>query len=692
MKQATATVNQMPPMELPTLLHDTSHSAIQWLIDHQQEEGFWVGLLESNACMEAEWLLAKHFLGIENDPKEAGIVRGIFERQREDGSWQVYYGAKGGDINTTVECYAALRSTGVPASDPRMVRARDWILDRGGLAEARNFTKYWLALIGEWPWSATPMLPPEIIYLPSWAPFNIYQFASWGRGTILPLAILASRRPSRPLPEGRRLDELFPEGREKQKYQLQRRHAWWSWEGPFYVMDRLLRYYNLLPAKPGREASIRLCLEWILKHQDADGAWSGIQPPWIYSLMALHVEGYPLDHPALRSGWEAFDAHWSYESGKATYLQASESPVWDTALAMLGMIECGYTTRNCPALQPALEWLLEKQADSLGDWHVTTPGIPSGGWAFQRANRHYPDVDDTAIVLMVLHHLRQDSTERDRIEAAIDQGVGWLLGMQSSNGGWGAFDRDNDHPWLTRIPFCDFGELLDPPSVDVTAHVVEALCLLGWKRDDPPVARALNFIRQEQEEDGSWFGRWGVNHIYGTAAVLPALQVAGFDMREPWIRQAADWLANHQNRDGGWGESCASYMDDSLRGIGPSTASQTAWALMALVSVDQEAYAGPIADGVRFLADHQKEGTWDEPEYTGTGFPGYGVGHRIDLDHEGKHLGQSTDLERAFMINYNLYRHYFPLIALGRCERGMTGKINGNASFVPSKVVPMDRS
>lgn len=676
MKRDIALSQADPVEETPGDLHAAIGGALKWLERNQNSEGFWAGLLESNACMEAEWLLAKHFLGIEHDPKEAGIVRGIFERQREDGSWQVYYGASGGDINTTVECYAALRSSGIKADDPRLTKAREWILRHGGLGQVRNFTKYWLALIGEWPWSATPMLPPEIIYLPHWVPFNIYQFASWGRGTILPLAILAARRPTRPLPEDRRLDELFPEGRDGQDYHLPRRHPWWSWEGPFYVMDRLLRYYNLLPVQPGREAAVRLCLEWILKHQDADGAWSGIQPPWIYSLMALHVEGYPLDHPALRSGWQAFDAHWSYEADGATYLQASESPIWDTALGMLGMIECGKTLEDTPALESGLRWLLGKQADSQGDWSITAPG-PAGGWAFQRANRHYPDVDDTAVVLMVLHHLRVQVADPKPIDEAIQRGVDWLLCMQSSNGGWGAFDRDNDHPWLTRIPFCDFGELLDPPSVDVTAHVVEALCLLGWKVDDPPVERALRYIRREQETDGSWFGRWGVNHIYGVAAVLPALKEAGFDMGEEWIQKAALWLVTHQNADGGWGESCASYMDDHYRGVGPSTASQTSWALMALVAAGPDEFGDAIGRGIDFLWRTQKDGTWEEPEYTGTGFPGYGVGHRIDLDNEGARLGQGVDLERAFMINYNLYRHYFPLIALGRCRRLM--KINGHA-------------
>ena len=643
--------------------------ALAWQADRQHGQGFWVGALESNSCMEAEWVLAMHVMGVRDDPKLPGVVRAILDRQRPDGAWEVYHGASGGDINTTVECYAALRAAGEDPDDPPLRRARDWILGHGGLGHLRNFTKYWLALIGEWPWEATPTLPPELIYLPSWAPFNIYQFASWARGTILPLCVLSARRTVRPLPAGRRLDELFPEGRENHDYSIPRRHSWFSWEGPFYAMDRVLRAYVGSPVRPGREGAIRLCLEWIIKHQEADGAWSGIQPPWIYSLMALHTEGYPLEHPVLRAGLGAFDTHWSYRREAATYLQASESPVWDTALSMLALLDCGARIDDRPELGRALDWILDQQVTAPGDWQVHARDLPGGGWAFQRANRHYPDLDDTAVVLLVLRRLRGQLADPSRVDAAIGRGTRWMLGMQSADGGWAAYDRDNTHYWLTKIPFSDFGELLDPPSADVTAHAVEALAAQGVGPDEPAMARAIQFLRAEQEDDGSWFGRWGVNHIYGTAAVLPALRVAGVDTNAPWVRKAATWVVEHQNPDGGWGESCASYMDDAWRGVGPSTASQTGWGLMALLAVDTRDHDDAIARGVAFLLRRQSGGTWDEPEYTGTGFPGYGVGQRIDLDHAADALDQATELRRGFMINYNLYRHYFPLMALARARR-----------------------
>ena len=652
-----------------------------WSLAGQNAEGYWVGALETNSCMEAEWILALHVLGVADDPKLPGVVRAILDRQRPDGAWEVYHEADGGDINTTVECYAALRVAGEPVDSPALTRARTWILAHGGMGGLRNFTKYWLALLGEWPWEQTPTLPPEIIYLPSWMPFNIYQFASWARGTILPLTILNARRTVRPLPPAKRLDELFPGGRNRREYRLRRGHKWLSWEGPFYLIDRILRRYNASPIRPGRESAIRLCLEWIVEHQEADGAWSGIQPPWIYSLMALHGEGYPLDHPVIRAGLAAFDAHWKVERGDATYLQASESPVWDTALTLLALLDAGVRPQDGEEINRSVDWLLDHQGTTPGDWSVHARGVEPGGWAFQRANRAYPDVDDTAVILLVLRRLRDEPgpagtgcilADPARVDAAIARAEGWLLGMQCTGGGWGAFDRDNTHSWLTKIPFADFGELLDPPSVDVTAHAVEALAALGRGLDDPAVAAAVRFIRAEQEDDGSWFGRWGVNHIYGTAAVLPALRAAGVDTTEPWVARAADWVAAHQNEDGGWGESCASYMDDALRGVGPSTASQTGWALMALLAVATRDHDEAIRRGVAYLLDRQADGTWDEPEYTGTGFPGYGVGKRIDLGRDAASTGQGTALQRGFMLNYNLYRHYFPLMALARARTHLT--------------------
>ena len=648
-------------------LNDAITRATHWLDEEQNTAGFWVGMLESNACMEAEWLLAMHFLGYEH-PREQDLVNSILNLQRADGSWEIYYEAPSGDINSTVECYAALKAVGMSADDERLVRARDWILDHGGLSGIRVFTRYWLALVGEWPWDSTPNLPPEVIANPKWFPFNIYNFASWARATLLPLAVLSARRSVRPLPAERRLDELFPDGRERMNYRLPRRGRVFSWRRVFLLTNRIVHWYQNIGLTPGRETSINACVAWIVRHQDADGAWGGIQPPWIYSLMALNVENFDLKHPVMAKGLGALDSHWSYERDGTLHLQASESSVWDTLLALLAMEDCDrpFTT----GMHTALDWLLDKQiTDFVGDWGQKIKGVEPGGWPFERANLHFPDVDDAAVALIVLARLPGRQRSSARVQMAIERGRQWILGLQSHNGGWAAFDKDNDKLIITKIPFCDFGEALDPPSADVTGHVLEAFGLLGMTREHPAVERAYQYLLAEQENDGSWFGRWGVNHIYGTAAVLPGLAAIDEDMTSPHVRRAAGWVVERQNADGGWGETCASYMDENLRGRGPSTASQTAWAIMALVAADDRSIDGVILRGLEFLLSTQRrDGTWDEPYYTGTGFPGYGFGARLDFRDEQtkERIAQGTELQRGFMINYNLYRHYFPLMAMGR--------------------------
>lgn len=659
--------NDPPIASAESALDRCIREGIAWLVDNQNPEGFWAGRLQSNSCMEAEWLLTMHFLGIGPSPRLDKLVRSILNEQREDGSWHVYYGAPDGDINTTVECYAALRAWGYDKEDGSLRKAREWILSNGGLGAVRNFTKYWLALVGEWPWKETPSLPPELIFMPLWTPFNIYRFGSWARSTMVPLCILSARRPVRPLAPGRRLDELFPGGRARFNFKLPLSKGWLSWERCFYLLDRALHRYVDIGVTPVRESAVRACIEWIVRRQESDGTWCGIQPPWVFSLIALHSEGYSLDHPVMKSSLAAFESHWFWEENGGLYLQASESPVWDTILSMRAFLDCGLELRDCPSLSSSLAWLMGKQIHTWGDWAVTVRNAAGGGWAFEHCNSYYPDVDDTAVILAVLSEMRPSAPDAGGIDRAIERAVEWVLAMQCSNGGWAAFDRNNEGRLVTKIPFCDFGELLDPPSVDVTAHVVEALAVLGYGAEHPAVARALTFIRREQESDGSWFGRWGVNHIYGTAAVLPALQAAGEDMGKPYLRRAAEWLVQRQNSDGGWGESPVSYIDRSMRGVGNSTASQTAWAILALTAIETHDYDPSMRRGVDYLVATQKERTWEEPFYTGTGFPGYGTGKR--LENGERSSNQGVELQRSFMINYTLYRHHFPLMALGRARR-----------------------
>ncbi len=648
-------------------------AAADWLGERQKPEGYWVGQLQSNACMEAQWILALWFIGLDDHHLRPRLAESLKQSQREDGAWEIYHDAPAGDINTTVEAYAALRSMGTPKDDPAMQRAHAWIMSKGGLKNIRVFTRYWLALIGEYPWEKTPNLPPEVILFPNWFPFSIYNFAQWARATLMPIAVLSARRPSRPFPPENRLDEFFPEGRSNFDYSYPEKPGADLVDKLFLWIDRVLHWGQSAGIAPIRKGAVKRALEWIIQHQDADGVWGGIQPPWIYSMMALWNEGYAHDHPNVAAALGALDdPRWRVDQGEATWIQASTSPVWDTVLTLLAFDDCELNEAKEEEVEKALDWVLDQQVLKPGDWQVKVPHVEPGGWAFEYKNYFYPDTDDTAVALIVLSQVRDDPKWKAKgVEKAIERGVNWLLAMQCKGGGWGAFDKDNNKSYLTRIPFCDFGEALDPPSVDVTAHIVEAFGKLGFRADHPNVKPAIDYLKEEQEPDGSWFGRWGVNYIYGTGAVLPALEAIGENMALPYVARACEWLVSKQQDNGGWGESCASYMDPKMKGEGAVTASQTAWALMGLIAANRSQDKEAIEKGVAFLMERQKDGTWEEPEYTGTGFPGYGVGAAIKLGDPllEERLKQGPELSRAFMINYNLYRHYFPLMALGRVRK-----------------------
>jgi len=625
--------------------------AAEWLAANQNPEGYWVGRLESNVCMEAEWILALWFMGLEDHPLRPRLAKALLREQREDGSWEIYKDAPAGD--------------------------REWIVAKGGLRNIRVFTRYWLALIGEWPWEKTPNVPVEVIHFPNWFPFSIYNFAQWARATLMPIAVLSAKRPVRRLPIQSRLDELFPEGRDTFDYTLPKKHGADLWDHFFRMTDKILHAGQSAGIAPVRRGALKRALEWIIQHQDGDGVWGGIQPPWIYSMMALYNEGYALDHPVIAKALGALDdPRWRVDIGDASYIQASTSPVWDSVLSLLALEDSQKETQYPVEVEKSLQWLLDQQVLRPGDWQQKVKNVDPGGWAFEYKNYFYPDTDDTAVALIVLSHYRNDPHwQKQGIEKAINRGVNWLIGMQCRGGGWGAFDKDNDKTITTKIPFCDFGEALDPPSVDVTAHIVEAFGKLGFRNTHPNMVRALEYLRAEQEENGAWFGRWGVNYVYGTGAVLPALEAIGEDMSQAYVRRACDWLANVQQDDGGWGESCASYMDPDMIAKGKTTASQTAWALMGLAAAGRKNLADhhieSIEKGTAWLLEHQTDDTWNEPEYTGTGFPGYGVGATIKLSDPDikERLSQGPELSRAFMINYNLYRHYFPLMALARVRK-----------------------
>ncbi|HYS10582.1 MAG TPA: squalene--hopene cyclase [Myxococcales bacterium] len=618
-----------------------------WFAREQYADGYWWAELESNATMDAEYLLLTHFLGARDEERWRGVAQDIRNYQRDDGSWAMYHGAPG-DLSTTVECYFALKLAGDPADAPHLSRAREFIRARGGIGRARTFTRIWLALFGQWSWDELPAMPPELVLLPPSAPFSIYQFSSWARGTIVPLLLLMDDRPVRAVPEAARLDELHVAS-------VDPRAPRDALDRLFFGLDRVLRWYNRLAIRPLRQRARKAAERWIVAHQEADGSWGGIQPPWVYSLMALHTLGYSLEHPVIRKGLEGMHGRWTLRRDDGSLrVQACLSPVWDTGLALLALLESGAQPSDV-MVQRAAPWLLQEEIRVPGDWSVHVPGVEPSGWAFEFENDLYPDVDDSAVVMLALHKAGALDPETRK------RALAWVLAMQSRNGGWAAFDKDNTSRLPALLPFSDFGEMIDPPSADVTAHVVEMLGALGVPSGHPAQARGLRYLYAKQEKEGSWFGRWGVNHVYGVGAVLPALAAAGEPMDSLAVRRAVRWLAERQNADGGWGETCASYVDAQARGRGESTPSQTAWALLGLIAAGR-ADSPPAYRGVRFLIDHQRsDGAWDEDSFTGCGFPGYGIG-----EEEGARITEGRELAAGFMIRYHLYRNCFPLLALGR--------------------------
>ncbi len=610
------------------------------LLALQDARGFWKGDLETNVTMDAEDLLLREFLGIRTEERTAGAANWIRSKQREDGSWGTFHGGPP-DLSTSIEAYAALRLAGDPPDAAHMRAAAAFVREAGGIERSRVFTRIWLALFGLWDWEDLPVLPPEMILLPSWFPLNVYDFACWARQTIVPLTIVSALRPVRPIPFA--LDELHtggPPARPSPPFTL---------AGGFERLDRFLHRYHHRHPRPLRKLAIRRATRWIIERQEADGSWGGIQPPWVYSIMALHLLGYPLDHPVIEAGLRGLEG-FTVREGDHVWLEACQSPVWDTGLAVIALADAGMSPDH-PALTLAGEWLLREEVRRRGDWAVRRPRLTPGGWAFEFANDNYPDIDDTAEVVLALR--RVDHPDAERRNAALARGIAWVIGMQSSGGGWAAFDADNTSTLPLALPFCDFGAVIDPPSSDVTAHVIEMLAVAGLG-GSPVTRRGLEWLLREQEADGSWYGRWGANHVYGVGAVLPALAAAGIEPGHRAVRRAVRWVVEHQNDDGGWGEDLRSYDDPAWRGRGESTASQTAWALLALIAAG-ERDGEPATRAAAYLASTQTgDGSWDEPWFTGTGFPG------------------------DFYINYHLYRQVFPVMALGRYVRNV-GPGTGNS-------------
>ncbi len=638
-EKSTAARSQGSAPELPEIflsrIERAMRRAATAMLEMQHAEGYWWAELESNVTITAEYIMLHRFLGLE-ESKVPQMANDILHRQLPNGGWSIWFG-DGGELSTTVEAYLALKIAGLPPDDPQMLKAREFILARGGALKTRVFTRIFLALFGQVSWDGIPLLPVEFILLPPWSGLSIYEFSSWTRSTIVPLMIIMAQRPVRPLPPEHSVAELFLDPADP----FENHRVAWKRRVPllenlFVVIDRILKLYYKLPLPWLRNYALKKAENWILEHQEESGDWAGIQPAMLNSVLALYLRGDGLESDPVRRGLKALEFFELHDSGR-TWLQSCISPVWDTALALRALAAAGLPPEH-PALVKASHWLLAKQIFKPGDWCIKCPDLPPGGWAFEFVNNWYPDVDDSSMVLVALKECLADPGQH---QAALQRGINWCLGMQCKNGGFASFDKDNTKEWLNAIPFGDLKALVDPPTEDITGRVLEMMGAFGHGLDHPVALKALAFLKRTQHADGAWWGRWGVNYIYGTWSVLAGLATIGEDMRQPYVRRAVTWLKEHQLPNGGWGECCESYPNAEMMGQGVCSASQTAWALLGLMAAG-ETESAEVKAGVEYLLRTQKpEGRWHEDHYTGTGFPGH------------------------FMIRYHLYRDCFPLMALG---------------------------
>jgi squalene-hopene/tetraprenyl-beta-curcumene cyclase len=635
----------------PSALDRSIQRARECLLALQQPDGHWVGELEGDTILESEYLLLLQFMGWTDPDRFRRAANYLRAKQLPEGGWSLYPGGPP-DVGGSIKAYFALKLAGVDPEEPEMVRARAVIHRLGGPARANTFTKIYLALFGQYPWRGTPVIPPEIVLLPRWSPFNLYEISSWSRAIVVPLALVRSFRPVCAVPDGRGIEELFVGDRSEAALRLPRARARFCWRNFFLGIDDLLQIVEARPAGRLRARARRAAETWMLAHFERSGGLGAIFPPMVYALMALRLLGYPDDHPQVvraRQELERFEI----VEGDTLRLQPCFSPVWDTALAMQALAVSG--DPDHPSLHRAAAWLLEREVRYPGDWQVKRPHAKPGGWCFEYENEFYPDLDDTAAVITALQ--LAPGARPDAARAAMDRAIEWMLPMQGRDGGWASFDVDNNRMVFTHIPFADHNAMLDPSTADITARTLEMLSLTGSAQESGAAGRsadaALAFLRREQEADGAWYGRWGCNYLYGTWLALQGLRAAGVPVEAPECRRGAAWLRSVQNADGGWGESPASYDEPAVRGQGPSTASQTAWAVMGLLAAggrDSEA----VARGIDFLLRTQgADGSWPEDQFTGTGFP------------------------RVFYLKYHLYRLYFPLMALARYAGADASDVGG---------------
>ncbi|MGA7313952.1 MAG: squalene--hopene cyclase [Silvibacterium sp.] len=631
-----------------------------FIFSQQDPAGFWCGELEADPMLEADYIFAHILLGTGDQPRLERALTEILRYQNNDGGWSIYPGGPS-NISLSVKCYFAGKLMGMKADHPVLARAREWILANGGVVDCNTFTKIYLCFLGQYEYDAVPAIPPEIVLFPNWFYFNIYEISSWSRAILVPLSIAYAKKPYKKISPEQGIDELFVGGRENADLHLRwDKKRLVSWRNFFLFCDRMVHWFERIHIRPLRKMALKKAEKWMLERFEMSDGLGAIYPAMLNAIIALRCLGYSFDDPQFIRAMDEFEKlgidepNGTEHYAKPTFrMQPCMSPVWDTAQAVYALGEAG-VPRNDPRLLKAADWMLSKEVRHKGDWAVKNRKTQPGGWYFEFNNEFYPDVDDSGQVLLALNKV---DNPRERYQYDVSQrAIDWIFSMQCKNGGWASFDKDNTKMIFEQIPFADHNAMLDPPTVDITGRILETLASYGYSRKDKRIERAIKFIYDEQEPDGSWFGRWGVNYIYGTFLVLRGLEAIGVWNHEPQIQQAAEWIRMVQNTDGGWGETCGSYDDSATRGVGPSTPSQTAWAILGLLAAG-DTRSDSVAKGIKWLLKHQQaDGSWDESIgqgvtrqalYTGTGFP------------------------RVFYLAYHLYRDYFPLLALTNYKRAI---------------------
>ena len=622
-------------------------AARNYLFSEQHEEGYWCGELEGDTTLESDYILLHTLLGTGKQERFDKAARHILSRQNEDGGWNNYAGGPS-TVSASVKAYFGLKLAGFKAEHPALARARKKILEMGGVTEVNTFTKIYLCFFGQYDYDAVPAIPPEIVLFPNWFWFNLYEISSWSRVILVPLSICYAKKPFKKIPDEMGIEELFVGGRDKARMHLRWAKKRISWRNFFLVLDRIAHWAERVHIRPLRSIALKRAEKWMLERFEMSDGLGAIYPGLVNSAIAMRCLGYSVDDPQVIRALDEFEKLGiEDEEGDTFRMQPCKSPVWDTAFALYALGEAGVAATDARLVKCA-DWILQKQVRKPGDWKIKNPKGEPGGWYFEFNNEFYPDVDDTAMVCLALSRVEHPNGryQAESVQRAID----WILSMQCKNGGWASFDKDNDRMVFQYVPFADHNAMLDPATVDITGRMLECLATYGYNQNHAAVQRAIKFIRNEQEADGSWFGRWGVNYIYGTMLVLRGLEAVGMDRNDPMMQQAAEWLRSVQNADGGWGETVGSYDDPNLRGQGESTTSQTAWAIMGLLAAGDtrsECVAGGVA---HLLRTQNQDGSWDERFHTGTGFP------------------------RVFYLAYHLYRQYFPLIALTAYAKAMGEK------------------